>query len=170
MRSVKFFVVVFVLIVTGCAGRRPVSVSADKKADVELAQKVEHILNKVYKIAQKNELDYLGRSTMSESVELMDMGAKVIPVLVEKLKVTDNWKLRFWIVDIMGYIPSKDNILPLIEVIEDNTEREEVRLRSCESLRELKYKNAKEHLLISIDIVNNKRVKEEINKTINYLR
>lgn len=138
--------------------------------DDEIYQKIKSILEGVEDIARQHDLDYFGRSTLKESVEIMELGAKASPVLVERLKMSKNWKFRFWIVDMLGYIPHRDNIVPLIEVIEDCTEEEIVRLRACESLKELNYLQAVEHLLISMDMIENDRVKEEINETIEFLR
>ncbi len=162
-----------IIFLSGCSVVRmphKISVVPKKKIDTETWQKAESVLKKVEEIAKKYDLGYLGRNTMNESVEMMDIGTAVSPVLVEKLKVSQNWKFRFWIVDILGFIANKDNIIPLIEVIEDNTEKEIVRLRACESLKELKYFQTIEHLLISKDMIKSRSVKEKIDETIEFLR
>ncbi len=162
-----------IIFLSGCSVVRmphKIPVVPKKKIDTETWQKAESVLEKVEEIAKEYDLGYLGRNTMNESVEMMDIGTAVSPVLVEKLKVSQNWKFRFWIVDILGFIANKDNIIPLIEVIENNTEKEIVRLRACESLKELKYSRTIEHLLISKDMVKNRSVKEKIDETIEFLR
>jgi len=170
-KSVVIFVI-FAGILQGCLApvQRKTAVIPKKKIDDETVQKVEKILNRVENIAKNRELEFLGRSTMSESVELMDMGVKVCPILVSKLKVSRNWKLRFWLVDLLGYIPSRENIISLVEVIEDSTEKEATRLRACESLMELNYTESIEHLLIAKDIVTNEKLKQKIELTIKRLK
>jgi HEAT repeat protein len=165
-----FFIAV---LVSGCqttVKKDIVHVSPEKKLDIETVQKVESILKRVENIAEKRNLDELGRSTMSESVELMDIGAKVTPVLIDKLKISENWKLRYWIVDLLGYIPNRQNVIPLVEVVEDNTENQITRIRACDSLKELRYNDAVEHLLIAKDIVKEEELRNKIQETIDFLR
>ena len=138
--------------------------------DPETIQKVEHILNRVKNISERTLLDDLGRSTMGESVSLMDIGEPSALIIAMKLKEPGNWKYRFWMVDMLGYVGGEMNITPLIEIIEDSSEDIRVRLRACESIKEMKLQQAVPALLISRDIVNDKRILEEINKSIEYLR
>lgn len=169
----KPLIISVIVLLSGCAVigvSRKTPVGFREGIDDEIYQKIERILKRVENVARQHDLDYLGRSTLKESVEIMELGVKVSHVLVEKLKLTGNWKFRFWIVDMLGYIPNRDNIVSLIEVIEDSTEEELVRLRACESLEELSYLQAIEHLLISMDMVENKGVKRKINETIEFLR
>jgi hypothetical protein len=163
----------FLVFICGCAARMPQQRTfyfPEKLGDIETRQKAKHILEKVEETAREYDLDYLGRNTMSESVWIMELGHRAIPVLVEKLKESSNWKFSFWIVDILGYIKSRENILPLVEVIEDDSQTQIVRLRACESLREMRFNKAIEHLVVSADLVKNYRIREEINKTIEFLR
>ena len=166
MNPVSFLFLLILFFISGCAvnirEKPPIITPKFVEGDTERKQKAEYILKKVENIARYHNLDYLGRSTMSEAVEIMDIGAGAIPVLVRKLKDSANWKLRYWIVDIMGYIQSRSNIVPLIEVVEDNMEKEIIRIRACESLKELRYRKAYEYLLISRDIVKNINVKRKI--------
>jgi hypothetical protein len=169
------FIIIFIFslgILQGCLApvQRKTAVIPKKKIDDETVQKVEKILKRVENISKNKGLEFLGRSTMSESVELMDMGVKVCPVLVSKLKISKDWKLRFWLVDLLGYIPSRENIIPLVEVIEDSTEKEITRLRACDSLKELNYTESIEHLLIAKDIVKNEKLKQKIEETIERLK
>ncbi|MFH1416549.1 MAG: HEAT repeat domain-containing protein [Elusimicrobiota bacterium] len=157
--------------ITGCAvtARQKVPVAIEK-VDEETAQKVRKTLEKVRKMASQSSLDYLGRNTMNESVMLMDLGPAVSSILVEELRTTSDWKYRFWLVDMLGFLPTPDNIIPLIEVLEDYTENVSVRLRACESLKELKYREAVEHLMISRDMVKSQKIAEKIDESIGYLR
>ena len=174
MKTLSFLTLL--IFFSGCAVKivekptPPAPVPSVSEIDTERRQKAEYILKKVESIAEKHNLDYLGLSTMSEAVEIMDIGAAAVPVLVKKLKDSANWKLRYWIVDIMGYIPCRSNIVPLIEVIEDSREKEIVRIRACESLKELRYRESYEYLLISRDIVKNINVREKIEEVIKYIR
>ncbi len=171
----RYNIIIILLFLFGCS-TLPVEHSKQKviseeiRLDDDIIQKIEKILVRVERIAEKNNLDYLGRSTMMESVEILDMGKIVSSTLIEKLKISSNWKFRFWIVDIMGFISSKDNIIPLIEVLENNNEKDIVRMRACESLKELGYLKALEHLMISRDIVANKKIRTKITETIDCIR
>jgi hypothetical protein len=162
------------LILTGCTKNiiTPTELShiSSEKIDAETIQKIDKILDRIRNMALKHQLEYVGRNTMVEAVQIMDIGSSASVVLIGRLKTADNWKFRFWIVDLMGYIPSRDNILPLIEIVEDPREKEIIRVRACESLKELNYKKSLEQLLISMDIVENPVIRETIRKTVGYIR
>ncbi|MFW6134290.1 MAG: HEAT repeat domain-containing protein [Elusimicrobiota bacterium] len=173
MSRLKIWIVISIVFFAfyGCAVKtKTVVYRPEPKIDMETGQKVEHILKRVREIALKHDLEYLGRNTMNESVELMDIGSVVSPFVVRKLKQARNWRFRYWLVDILGYIVSNDNVIPLIEIIEDDSEKKEVRLRACESIKELRYPSAVKHLVISKDIVDDNDIKKKIKDTIDYIR
>lgn len=166
-------------LIAACAARepapliipeRPAPVIENAKIDSETLQKIEHILERIYRLSERTSLENLGRGSMSESVALMDIGEPAARVISMKLKEKNNWRYRFWLVDMLGYVGGEGNITPLIEVVEDSSENIRVRLRAAESLRELRLSRALPALLISRDIVADQRVLEEINKSIEYLR
>ncbi|MBN2408015.1 MAG: HEAT repeat domain-containing protein [Elusimicrobia bacterium] len=164
------YILAGLILFSGCAVRRQPRPEPEK-VDPELRQKVEYVLKRVEALSVSADLNALGQSTMSEAVEIMDMGPVTAPVLAEKLKsASSNWKFRFWIVDLMGYIDTPKVILPLVEVIEDKAENEKVRIRACESLKELKYPQAAEQLAISMQFVDSLRVKLKMEEVINSLR
>ena len=173
LMSFKGYLLITALLLTasGCALRtRRLPVSEDT-ADIEAMQNLRRVLHNIEKMAyRKKNLDYLGTNTMNEAVMVMDMGEEAVPMLSAALKGSKNWIFRYWIADIMGYMESRDCIIPLIELIEDNTEKKAVRIRACESLKELKFKSAVEYLLISWDLVRDPDIRVEIDKTIDYLR
>ncbi|GEM_PF-1880056 len=185
MNNVKNFKIVFAVVgivaifFSGCAEKRVVSPEEVpyetreeeiERIDEETKQKIESILYRVEEIARENPLEYVGKNTMSEAVEIMDTGPQTAPILIGWLKGTRNWKMRFWIVDMLGYVGGVDNILPLIEVIENPDENIHVRLRACESIKELKYRSAIDYLVVSRDIVDNINVKRKIEEVIEFLR
>jgi hypothetical protein len=155
----------------GCSARQPVTV--DKPAvglDKEKQQRIEKILDSVSQKASRMSLESLGRSTMKESVDIIDMGPLAVSHLIRRIKKTRNWKMRYWLVDMLGYIDSRDGLWPLLEIIEDPAEKEEVRLRACETLKELNYSDIADNLQLSAEIVKNIKVKEKIIETINLIR
>ncbi len=175
-RLICITAVCLIINAVGCAPTRPpvieevYPVTRVEEIDTETRQRVEHILGRIRTASREKTLENLGRSTMSESVALMDMGDRIAPILIQELKSGSNWKFRFWLVDMLGFVGGYGNILPLVEVIEDNSEREKVRLRACESIKELRLPEAVRYLLVSREIVSNPRVKAEIQKAIDFLR
>ena len=174
MSNTVFIALFSALILSGCTKETsrilPAAESSRVKIDIETAQKINKILDSVRNTAMEHPLDYLGRNTMAEAVKIMDAGVGASEVLIKRLKTAYDWKFRFWIVDLMGYIPDRDNILPLIEIIEDPLEKDIIRFRACESLKELDYTKSIEQLLISMDLVEDPIVREEIRKTIESIR
>ncbi len=162
-----------VFLIAGCAKTPPPVIVVPPPAgeiDTETIQRVENILERVKNLADSVSLDRLGSSTMNESVILMDIGEGAVPLLIRDLKTSDNYRYRYWLVDLMGYMNTPHGIIPLVEVIEDEGEEEKVRMRACESIKELRYPKAIDYLLISRDLVRNDSVRENIDKAIGYLR
>lgn len=167
----KTWIIIFLFIFAGCLKPSVEKKYASfKKIDFETNDKINIVLNKVESLSKTNDLDYLGRSTMNESVEVLDCGAAVSSIIIHRLKISENWKFRYWLVDILGYLGSPENVIALVEVIEDNTEKILVRLRACDSISELNYRHAIKHLNIAETIVKDKVILEKIAETIRNLR
>jgi hypothetical protein len=172
-KNLKYLIAFFptVMFFAGCAVRKPPPVTEPASGfDRETRQKIEKTLKTVSSKAANRSLNQLGRSTMKEAVDIMDMGPQVAVLLVEKLKKSGNWKMKYWIVDMLGYIDNSNSIFPLLEIIEDPSEKQQVRLRACETLKELNYKAAVESLHTSAEIVKDIKIKAKILETINALR
>ncbi len=161
-------------LLSGCAKMPPPVVLAPPpppgEIDTETLQRAEKILDTVKNRAKLVSLEMLGSSTMNETVQLMDIGDGAVPILIRDLKTSNNYKYRYWLVDLLGYMNTPRSIIPLVEIIEDEGEKEKVRIRACESIKELRYPKAVDYLLISRDLVRNDRVRENIEKVIYYLR
>ncbi|MEA3506371.1 MAG: HEAT repeat domain-containing protein [Elusimicrobiota bacterium] len=172
-RTIKYLLssILLSFIFFGCAARRPFAVTEpDRGLDKEKQQRIEKILDSVSQKASRLSLENLGRSTMKESVDIIDMGTLAASHLIRKLKKARSWKMRYWLVDMLGYIQSRDGLWPLLEIIEDPTEKEEVRLRACEALKELNYSEIADNLRISAELVKDIKIKEKIIETINSIR
>ena len=177
MLKAFFLIILITAVFSGCAGKAPPDVKRPlpslehkNEVDPETRQRVEHILRRVKRASESRSLENLGRTTMNEAVVLMDLGNDISSIIIKALKQNGNWKYRFWLVDILGFVGGTGNIIPLVEVIEDTSEHLEVRLRACESLKELRLPSAIPHLLIARELVNESAVKEAIQKAIDFLR
>lgn len=82
-------------------------------------------------------LDELGRSTLAQSAALLDMGPDAVYCLSLCLDSSD-WRVRFWVVDILGYLDNPDAQRPLMRILADNDEDVRVRRQACRSLQRLK--------------------------------
>lgn len=172
-RNIKYLIpaILAATVFFGCSARRQAPVDEPAAGlDAEKQQRIEKILDSVSREADRLSLESLGRSTMKESVNIMDVGPLAASHLIRRLKKARNWKMRYWLVDMLGYIDSRDGLWPLLEIIEDPTEKEEVRLRACEALKELNYSEVVDDLRISAEIVENRKIKEKIIETISSLR
>lgn len=167
----RILLTILLLVCFSCTSmkHRKVYMEGSSAVDNETQQKIESILDKIDRIAKRSTLEYLGKSTMKESVDIMDSGPMISYILIEYLKTSENWKFRYWLVDMLGYLRTRHNIIPLIEVIEDATENVSVRIKACESVLELSYITSVEQLAISKDIVKNHRVRAKIDEVIKSL-
>jgi hypothetical protein len=96
------------------------------------------IIGEVKSLSRKcRDLDTFGRSTMVQSRKVLDMGPCAVYTLSWYLDNPD-WKVRFWIADIMGYLDNKDAQAPLLRLIENENEQECVKERALMSLNRLK--------------------------------
>jgi hypothetical protein len=82
-------------------------------------------------------LDDLGRNTLKQSTVLMKMGPSAVYVLSNSL-TTPDWKVRFWIADLMGYLGNADAQRPLFRLLQNQNENIRVRRQAYRSLRKLK--------------------------------
>jgi HEAT repeat protein len=84
-------------------------------------------------------LERFGKSTLSESAILLDLGSEAQPELLRSLrKKQGDWKLRYWVIDMLAYVgdPSAEKIL--VKISKSRKENPQVRKRAAESLREIK--------------------------------
>jgi HEAT repeat protein len=82
-------------------------------------------------------LDELGRQTLGQSRQILDKGASAVYALSPCLDTPD-WKVRFWIADILGYLDNPDAQRPLFRLLGNPQENRKVRRQAYRSLRRLK--------------------------------
>jgi HEAT repeat protein len=82
-------------------------------------------------------LDELGRRTLEQSRRIIDIGGPAVYALSPQLDTPD-WKVRFWIADILGYLDNPDAQRPLLRLLTDPGENRKVRRQAYRSLRRLK--------------------------------
>jgi hypothetical protein len=82
-------------------------------------------------------LDELGRQSMRQSAAVLKEGPGAVYTLSGCL-VSSDWKVRYWIVDIMGYLDNANAERPLLRVLNDTHENESVRQCARRSLMRIK--------------------------------
>jgi hypothetical protein len=81
-------------------------------------------------------LDEFGQRTLKQSQEVLQIGAPAVYSLSLCLNNKD-WRVRFWIADILGYLNNPDARRPLLRLLDNNTERQAVRKRAIVSIKML---------------------------------
>lgn len=83
-------------------------------------------------------LDSFGRSTMAQASEILDAGTPCVEFLSGNLSRRDlDWRVRYWIADILGYLKSEASARVLKKMMFDKNERKEVRKRAVQSLEQI---------------------------------
>lgn len=172
----KFYTcsIILILFLSGCypapKKRLPPPVP-EYYVDEKMQKRIKKDLTEVEKICQNSEsLDVVGRSTMTQSARLIDLGKVASPVLVSVVQdKSKHWKFRYWAVDLLGYIKDEINILPLIAVIEDSADEEKIRFCALQAIAEMANPEAIEYLEVAEQIVENGALREEITKVIEKL-
>ncbi len=172
----KFYTcsIILILFLSGCypapKKRLPPPVS-EYYVDEKMQKRIKKDLTEVEKICQNSEsLDVVGRSTMTQSARLIDLGKVASAVLVSVVQdKSKHWKFRYWAVDLLGYIKDEINILPLIAVIEDSADEEKIRFCALQAIAEMANPEAIEYLEVAEQIVENGALREEITKVIEKL-
>lgn len=172
----KFYTcsIILILFLNGCYSapkkRLPPPVP-EYYVDEKMQKRIKKNLTEVEKICQNSEsLDVVGKSTMTQSARLIDLGKAASPVLVSVVQdKTKNWKFRYWAVDLLGYIEDERNILALIAVIEDSADEEKIRFCALQAIAEMGNPEAIEYLEVAEQIVENGALWEEITRVIEKL-
>ena len=94
-------------------------------------------LREVEAIARREKnLDKFGKSTLSQAAVILDFGVQAQPVLLMNLKdKRKDWKVRFWVADILGYVGDEGSAGALWNMEKNLRERKEVRQRARLALR-----------------------------------
>ncbi len=171
MKKLYIYFVILILFLSSCypapKKRIPLPVP-EYYVDEKTEKTIKKNLNEVEKICQNSEsLDIVGKSTMTQSARLIDLGKAASPVLVSVVQdKTKNWKFRYWAVDLLGYIEDEKNILALIAVIEDSADEEKIRFCALQAIAEMANPEAVEYLEVAEEIVENATLREEITNVI----
>lgn len=169
MKKLYIYFIIIILFLSSCypAPKKRVPVP-EYYVDEKTEKAIKKDLTEVEKICQNSEsLDVVGKSTMTQSARLIDLGKVASPVLVSVVQdKTKNWRFRYWACDLLGYIKDERNILPLIAVIEDSAEQEKIRFCALGAIAEMGNPEAVEYLEIAGEIVENGTLREEITNVI----
>ncbi|MDH5174467.1 MAG: HEAT repeat domain-containing protein [Elusimicrobiota bacterium] len=171
MRKLYIYFIILILFLSSCypAPRKRVPLPVPEYyVDEKTEKAIRKDLTEVEEICQNNEsLDVVGKSTMTQSARLIDLGKVASPVLVSVVQDKNkNWKFRYWACDLLGYIEDERNILPLIAVIEDSAEEEKIRFCALQAIEEMANPEAVEYLEVAEEIVENATLREEITNVI----
>ncbi|HUW23614.1 MAG TPA: HEAT repeat domain-containing protein [bacterium] len=171
MKKLYIYFVILILFLSSCypAPRKRIPLPVPEYyVDEKTEKTIKKNLNEVEEICQNSEsLDIVGKSTMTQSARLIDLGKAASPVLVSVIQdKTKNWKFRYWACDLLGYIEDDRNILALIAVIEDSAEQEKIRFCALQAIEEMANPEAVEYLEVAEEIVENATLREEITNVI----
>ncbi len=171
MRKLYIYFIILILFLSSCypAPRKRVPPPVPEYyVDEKTEKAISKDLTEVEEICQNSEsLDVVGKSTMTQSARLLDLGKVASPVLVSVVQDKNkNWKFRYWACDLLGYIEDERNILPLIAVVEDSAEEEQIRFCALQAIGEMGNPEAVEYLEVAEEIVENATLREEITNVI----
>ncbi len=114
-----------------------VQVFAAPQPDAAQKAKVRSIIKEVRAISiQCDELEDFGRKTIEQGKQMLSVGPFAVYALSNCLDDPD-WKVRFWITDMLGYLENPDARRPLMRVINNVSEEEQVRRQAESSLKKL---------------------------------
>jgi|GEM_PF-5323190 len=100
-------------------------------------EKVRSVIREVESISGKyDSLDEFGRNTVSQGKEVLGIGPSAVYTLSNCLNSPD-WKVRFWIADMLGYLDNEDAKRPLLRLVNDKNENIQVRNQAEKSLKRL---------------------------------
>jgi len=112
-------------------------VSGGQEPDAALKAKVYSIVREVESISRKSRtLDELGSASVLQGQEMLSAGPGAVYVLSNCLANPD-WKVRFWIIDMLGYLENPDARRPLMRVIRNVSEKKQLREEAQRSLKRL---------------------------------
>ena len=128
MKPISSFITILFFAALSFAGQYP---TTEEKIQARLVIKEVENISKV-----SESLDAFGRGTLEQGKKILGLGAASVYTLASFSEHPD-WKVRFWIADILGYLNNPDAARPLERMIENRQERKEVRLRAAKSLKRL---------------------------------
>ncbi|MBA3066701.1 hypothetical protein KJ633_07675 [bacterium] len=135
----------------------------EKKAVMDALEKV------MLKASSGASLESLGISTLKESIVLLDNPKAAVPFIADAIEGKNlwstkknelyYWKFRYWCIDMAGYLNDKNFAEMLSSIISSENEKNELRVRSVRTLREIKAKSVLKNLFME---TGNSAIREEI--------
>ncbi|MBN1822931.1 MAG: HEAT repeat domain-containing protein [Endomicrobiales bacterium] len=114
--------------------------NASEYPSVQEKQRVGRIISAVSEISRGcPDIEELGKQTLAHAQEILDMGPSAVYALSLHMGEPD-WKVRFWIIDIMGYLENYDAKRPLLRAINNRHEKKAVKEQAIKSLKRLGFK------------------------------
>ncbi len=96
---------------------------------------IDAILLDAQRICADPDLTRIGIRTQGHAAQIMRMGADAAPRLVRDLRNPRlNWRYRFWLVDLSGYLREPRLAGPLLSIVEDSRDQPAVRRRAVTAL------------------------------------
>jgi len=127
---------VLVFLLSACLSQ----VFADSRPpDSALKARVRSIVKAVEKISKRSgTLDEFGQRTVGQGKSVLSIGPIAVYALSNCLSAEPDWKVRFWIADMMGYLENPDAVRPLTRLRDDSSQDKRVRKQAEESIKRLK--------------------------------
>lgn len=147
-------------------------------AETNEEQLASSVLSQVRFIASKTKtLEELGKQTLSQAAIFLDMKESALPILHRALKPAEkNWKVRYWVCDLLGYIGNAETSQKLLQIVGDENEVNLTRRRALDSILEIERRESgigKKELKVKLRLIakkiKNARVKKKIQWTIKRL-
>lgn len=124
---------------------------------------VERALENVWDIRQEtSDLDEFGRVTMAQAMEVLTLKDRAIEPLIFHLSWEQDWMVRYWLADLLGYFRS-DRVADILQgVVGDTAEEMPVRMKAVDSLGRQFLKEARVRLGELARSVTHKKLKRKI--------
>ena len=127
--------IIFVLLLLYCVPYRAFSAL---QSDAAQKAEVRAIVNEVQSISKRcRTLDEFGRKTIEQGKKVLSIGECAVYPLSTCLDDNTDWKVRFWIIDMLGYLENPDARRPLLRTINNAAEKEIVKQQAEKSLKRL---------------------------------
>jgi len=168
----KIILLSMILLLLGC-GKKRISqpmISESKTSireleyDPAIIQKVKSILKRVRIKADESEgLDSLGLATMEEAIEMMGVGLGAVKILTEELeKEKEDWRIRFWLIDMLGYLNNEYAVRLLTSIMLNSNERRENRICAIGALGRIGHDHAMGELRNALNILTEQDLRERV--------
>ena len=129
---------VFVGIIIAMQGVLSGGVAYTAESGIQEKLRVHCAMHEVVSIARSSKgLEEFGKKTMIQSKQLLDGGVGGIEVWGKYHNAYD-WKVRFWVADMLGYFPCAVAERILSDICSRTNEEEKVVVRAQESLNKIK--------------------------------